>query len=305
MSPSTAPDPGALDPALRQTEPRRPRYFGLDLRRLRRIRRIAFAVLALPLLALGLLCAKFISMPLTQAWHDGAYDQGSYAEASDRLEPVLFANWFEPYLPYLTRGTDLLQQGQDAAAEEQLRTSLEKWEGARDLNQPQHAMCKIRNNLAIAIERQAAGITDPAARADRLFEAEQIIAPCASGGGGGGDGSGGGNGDEDEGTTGGNGERIEQERREADEQAGNDPDARDTGQGGDPGDEPGGGGAPDPGDPVREDPSGQEPPEEAPTQGDSEEQQRQEELEQRNRDANQGDTGEESSGAPQDPVRPW
>ena len=280
--------PEAPDPLV-QDEPKRPRDFGIDVARLRRLRRIVFAILALPILILSLLIVRFVSMPLTQAWHDGAYDEKDYATAADRLGPVDTLNWFEPYLPHLTRGTDLLQQGQDAAAEKELRVALETWQEGRDLNQPAHAECKILNNLAISIERQADQIADPGERGDRLYEAEQLLAPCA-GGGGGGDGEGQGAGNEDEGTTGGNGERIEDKRKEADEPS-EDPPV-------DPSEDPSN-------DPKHEDPSGSEPPEEAPTQGDSTDDAKQDELKERNESAN-GGSGEESEGGDsQAPAKPW
>src|SRR5699024_6436943 len=200
------------------------------------------------------------------------------------------------------KGTSLLQQGEDAAAEEELRLALQEWTEHSDLNSPLHAQCKILNNLAISIERQADLIEDPQQRADRLFAAEELLATCAGGGGGGeGEGQGqggGGSGNEDSETTGENGERVEEKRREADEEAGNDPDARGEDEGGTPGQQ-------DPGDPTREDPEGDGPDEEAPTEGGSEEEQKDDELEQRNRDAQGGD-GEEDSGESQDdPVKPW
>lgn len=290
----------------------RPENFGLDVTRLRRTRAIVFAILALPILALGLLTVKFVSMPITQAWHQSAYEDGAYPTAIERLQPVWVANWFEPYLPHLTRGTDLLQQGENAAAEEELRQALEKWNNGKDLNQPLHAQCKIINNLAIAIERQAEQIEDPAQRADRLYEAEELMAVCGGGGGGGeGEGQGGGgegegqegSGNEDSETTEENGERIREKRREADEEAGNDPDDRGTEQGGQ-GDQPGGDSPPPVGDPKREDPEGDGPEEEAPTDGGSEEQKKQDELEERNRDA-QGGEGEDDTGGDQEETKPW
>lgn len=293
---------------------REARDHGLDRPRLRRVRLITLAVLAIPLLLLTLLALKFVSMPLTQAWHDRAYDRGDHPTAIERLEPVWFANWFEPYLPHLTKGTDLLQEGRNAEAEAELRESLAKWEGGKDLNQPLHAQCKILNNLAIAIERQADEIEDPAARADRLFEAEELLAPCAGGGGGGGDGEGQGGGDEGEGepqegsgnedseATEGNGERIEEKRREADEQAGNDPDERGD-SGGDQ--EEGGQNAPDPGDPKRNDPDGDGEEEEAPEDGGEDGgDPKEDELEERNRDAQGGD-GEDQGGSNENPEKPW
>lgn len=293
--------PAAEDPLV-QDEPRRPRDFGIDVRRLRRLRRIVFAILALPLLALVLLTLKLVSMPLTQMWHDGAYADKDYATAMERLAPVDVANWFEPYLPHLTRGTDLLQSGDDAGAEKELRISLEEWEGASDLNQPAHAQCKILNNLAISIERQADEIQDPGARGDRLFEAEELLAPCGGGGGGGdGEGQGGGNGNEDEPTTGDNGERIEDKREQADREAGKDPAERG-------GDEQEGTPPPtqDPSNsPKQDDPSGTGPTEEATTEGDSDDKQKQDELEQRNESANQGDGTDSTGGAPADPEKPW
>lgn len=300
-------------PLERASRPKgRPENFGLDVTRLRRTRAIVFAILALPILALGLLTVKFVSMPITQAWHQSAYEDGAYPTAIERLQPVWVANWFEPYLPHLTRGTDLLQQGENAAAEEELREALEKWNNGKDLNQPLHAQCKIINNLAIAIERQAEQIEDPAQRADRLYEAEELMAVCGGGGGGGeGEGQGGGgegegqggSGNEDSETTEENGERIREKRREADEEAGNDPDDRDTEQGGQ-GDQPGGDSPPPVGDPKREDPEGDGPEEEAPTDGGSEEQKKQDELEERNRDA-QGGEGEDDTGGDQEETKPW
>lgn len=304
-------------PPLTQDEPRRPADFGLDVRRLRRIRMIAFGILAIPLLALGLLALKFVSMPLTQAWHGAAYADQQYRPAIGRLGPVWVANWFEPYLPHLTKGTDLLQAGDAAAAEAELRIALEKWESASDLNQPMHAQCKILNNLAISIERQADEIEDPAQRADRLFEAEQLLYVCGSGGGGGeeGQGQGGGgqgegeqgtsNGNEDQETTGENEKRVEEKRRQADEEAGNDPDAREKEAPGGQGGEEQGGGAPPPGSPRHEDPSGTGPTEEATTQGETTGNPKEDELEERNRSANQGDGESSSPGQEQDPEKPW
>lgn len=317
-------------PPLAQDSRGRPRDFGLDVKRLRRVRLIVFVILALPILLLALLTAKFVSMPITQATHQSAYEDGDYPGALERLAPVQVVNWFEPYLPHLSEGTDLLQMGQDAEAEAELRTALEKWNEGSDLNQPLHAQCKIINNLAISIERQADEIDDPAGRAERLYEAEVLMQPCAGGGGGGEDDAEGGDGEEGEGeggeegeeeseessgnedseTTDENGERIRDKRREADEEGGDDPDERETeqgeggGEGGGEGDQ-GGGSPPDPGDPRQEDPEGEGPDEEAPTQGESENQEKEDELEQRNRDAQGGDGEDDPDGSSRDPSKPW
>ncbi|MFC7376728.1 hypothetical protein ACFQS2_14135 [Brachybacterium sp. GCM10030267] len=302
--------PAGPPPALAQDTSGRPKDFGLNVRRLRRTRMIVFAILALPILLLALLAAKFISMPITQATHLSAYGDEEYPVAIERLAPVEFLNWFEPYLPHLSKGTVLLQQGEDAAAEEELRTALEEWESSSDLNAPMHAQCKIINNLSIAIERQADQIEDPQARADRLYEAEEMLAACG-GGGGGGDGEGqggqgGGSGNEESETTEENGERVEEKRREADEEAGNDPDERGSEGGSEgEGEEPGGGEPPPPGDPSREDPEGDGPEEEAPTEGDGEQQEKDDELEERNKDAQGGEGEDEPSGSEQDPAKPW
>lgn len=297
-APTPARDDGT-PASLRQDTGGRARDFGLDRKRLRRVRTIVFAVLALPILALALLAGKFVSMPLTQAWHQDAYADGDYGTAIERLAPVQVVNWFEPYLPHLTEGTDLLQQGDNAGAEEELRLALAEWNGGSDLNQPLHAQCKILNNLAISIERQAVDIEDAGERADRLYEAEELLAPCAGGGGGGeGEGQGGGGqGNEDQETTGENGERIREERREADEEAGNDPDDRGT--------EQSGGSPPPAGDPVKEDPEGDGPTEEAVTDGPSEEDSKDDELEERNEDAQGGDGESEEGGTEEDPSQPW
>ena len=293
----------AETPALAQDERGSAKDFGLNVRRLRLTRIIVFAILSPVLIALALLMVKFVSMPIAQATHLSAYEDENYPTAIERLEPVEFANWFEPYLPHMSKGTALLQQGEDSAAEAELRTALDEWNGNSDLNAPMHAQCKIINNLAISIERQADLLEDPQQRADRLFEAEELLAPCAGGGGGGeGEGEGGGGaGNEDSETTEDNGERIEEKRRESDEEAGNDPDER----GGTDGDEQGGTpGQQDPGDPTREDPEGDGPDEEAPTDGNSENDQKDDELEERNRDS-QGGEGEDEGGSEQDPVKPW
>lgn len=300
-------------PALAQDTRGSAKDFGLNRARLRKVRIIVFAILALPILALALLALKFVSMPITQATHLDAYGEQDYPAAIERLAPVQVANWFEPYLPHLSEGTALLQQGEDAAAEAELRIALEEWNSHSDLNSPMHAQCKILNNLALSIERQADLIEDPQARADRLFEAEELLAPCAGGGGGGegegqgqgGGGGGEGTGNEDSETTEENGERVEEKRRGADEEAGNDPDERGTEQGGEGEDQ---GGTPqqqDPGEPKQDDPEGDGPEEEKPTDGPSEEDSKDDEVEQRNRDAQGGDGGDETGGSPQDPERPW
>lgn len=319
--PGTAGQPAgqSIPPSLRQREKGRDRDFGLDTARLRRVRLIVFALLSPLLILLALLAIRFVSMPITQAMHLDAYGSQNYPSAIERLWPVQRLNFFEPYLPHLSKGTALLQQGEDAAAEEELRTALAEWDAHEDLNAPLHAECKIRNNLAISIERQAEQIDDAAERADRLYEAEEIITPCAGGGGGGdgeggeGDGEGGGEGEPQEGqgnedseTTEDNGERVREKRREADEEAGNDPDARGTEQdkqeGEDPGEDPQ---QKDPGDPRREDDEGEGPEEEAPDEGDSEQKSKDDELEQRNRDAQNGDDGEDTGGSNTNPDKPW
>ena len=309
-----APAPaGSRPPALAQDTRGSAKDFGLNRARLRKVRIIVFAILALPILALALLALKFVSMPIAQATHLDAYGEQDYPAAIERLAPVQVANWFEPYLPHLSEGTALLQQGEDAAAEAELRTALEEWNSHSDLNSPMHAQCKILNNLALSIERQADLIEDPQARADRLFEAEELLAPCAGGGGGGegegqgqgGGGGGEGTGNEDSETTEENGERVEEKRRGADEEAGNDPDARGEEQGGEgeeQGDTPQ---QQDPGEPKQDDPEGDGPEEEKPTDGPSEEDSKDDEVEQRNRDAQGGDGGDETGGSPQDPERPW
>ncbi|MEY8655738.1 hypothetical protein [Brachybacterium paraconglomeratum] len=319
MSTSLDPRPAApapdesRPPALAQDTRGSAKDFGLNRARLRKVRIIVLAILALPILALALLALKFVSMPITQATHLDAYGEQDYPAAIERLAPVQVANWFEPYLPHLSEGTALLQQGEDAAAEAELRTALEEWNSHSDLNSPMHAQCKILNNLALSIERQADLIEDPQARADRLFEAEELLAPCAGGGGGGegegqgqgGGGGGEGTGNEDSETTEENGERVEEKRRGADEEAGNDPDERGTEQGGEGEDQ---GGTPqqqDPGEPKQDDPEGDGPEEEKPTDGPSEEDSKDDEVEQRNRDAQGGDGGDETGGSPQDPERPW
>lgn len=285
--------------ALEQDVSGSPKDFGLNVKRLRRTRIIVFALLSPLILALLLLAARFVSMPISQAMHLSAYGDGDYPAAVEKLAPVEFANWFEPYLPHLSKGTALLQQGEDAAAEEELRTALDEWSSHSDLNAPLHAQCKILNNLAISIERQADRIEDPQQRADRLFEAEELLAPCGGGGGGGegGQGGGDGSGNEDSETTEGNGERVEEKRREADEEAGNDPEDREKDEAA-PGQQ-------DPGDPKQEDPEGDGPDEEKPTSGGSEEEKKDDEVEQRNRDAQGGEGEEDPGGGDQDPVEPW
>ena len=311
--PATPAPDESRPPALAQDTRGSAKDFGLNRARLRKVRIIVFAILALPILALALLALRFVSMPIAQATHLDAYGEQDYPAAIERLAPVQVANWFEPYLPHLSEGTTLLQQGEDAAAEAELRIALEEWNSHSDLNSPMHAQCKILNNLAVSIERQADLIEDPQARADRLFEAEELLAPCAGGGGGGegegqgqgGGGGGEGTGNEDSETTEENGERVEEKRRGADEEAGNDPDERGTEQGGEgeeQGDTPQ---QQDPGEPKQDDPEGDGPEEEKPTDGPSEEDSKDDEVEQRNRDAQGGDGGDETGGSPQDPERPW
>ena len=279
----------------------KPADFGLDTARLRRLRIIWFSIIAVPVLVLGLLAVRFVSMPLTQMGVRSAYGDKHYDQSISALGPVEFANWFEPYLPHLSRGTALLAKGDNAGAETELRRSLDLWDKGSDLNKPQHAMCKIRNNLALSIERQANTIADPKKRADRLFQAETIIGPCGSGGGGGGGGDGG-HGNEDKKTTGENGKRIEDKRRDADKKAGNDPDKRpkpDKGKNAkrttqDPSNKP-----------RRQGTSGTAPSVQGTTPAGSEEQKKQDEIDKRNKGAN-GGKGESPSATPSGgEKKPW
>ena len=77
MSTSLDERPGASvpPPAPARESRRRAKDFGLDVKRLRRVRIIVFAILGLPILALALLAAKFVSMPIAQATHLDAYGE--------------------------------------------------------------------------------------------------------------------------------------------------------------------------------------------------------------------------------------
>src|SRR5699024_11520061 len=113
--------------------------FGLDVKRLR-IARVVVRVGHSPLsLAVALLAVRLVSMPITRMRHLDAHGAEDYPAAVERRAPVEFANWFEPYLPHLSEGTSLLQQGEDAAAEEELRLALQEWTEHSDLNSPLHA----------------------------------------------------------------------------------------------------------------------------------------------------------------------
>ncbi|MDO5645995.1 MAG: hypothetical protein Q4G21_09980 [Dermabacter sp.] len=273
---------------------RRGRNHGLNSRTLRLSRLITFAVLAVPLLALGLLTGKFVSMPVLQAYALSAYGGGDFAVAGERSDLLQHGNVFEPYLPSLTKGTALLAAGDATAAQPLLETSLQAWTNGSDLNQPAHAQCKIRNNLAIAMTMNAEAAPDAAAKADALYAAEEVLAPCMSGGGSS-------ENNEDQESTDANGEEIRERREQADSEAGNDPRESPTDE-----DSTGGQEENPENDPRYADPEGEGEDGQSPTP-DPGEQQREEELEQRNKGT--GDGGDPDGDQDGDPdgggVKPW
>lgn len=216
------------DHRMLRKEARKGRNFGINTRNLRRARLITFGLLALPLLALGLLAGKFVSMPLIQAFSLSAYSHQDYGAARERAAFNQNLNMFEPYLPSLTRGTALLKEGQASAARTELEHSLELWNKGSDLNKPPHAECKIRNNLALAMAEEAGQLDDPEEAVTRYAAAEKVLEPCQSGGSSE-------QNNEDKETTGSNGEKIKEKREEAEGQGSGSGDS-DGGEGTDEGD---------------------------------------------------------------------
>ena len=262
---------------------RKGRNFGINVKALRGSRIATFAVLALPMLALALLAGKFVSMPLVQAYTLSAYGNGDYAATGDRAGILETGNYFESYLPRLTKGTALLKAGDAQAAQGELETSLELWGKGKDLNKPPHAECKRRNNRALAMATNAGGTQDPGARAEELSKAEEVLKPCLSGGSSE-------KNNEDKESTGNNGEKIEKKREEAEGESGKGEsegqESEDPNNGENkPGDEN------TPGDDGK---NGEEP-----SPGEKEEQRRQEELRKRN-------NGEEKNeGGKNEETKPW
>lgn len=303
---SAHPSPPPADPARTETRSerrqwaRRGRDTGVDRRSLRRRRLITFAIAGLPLLAAGLLGVKHASMPVLEAISTHAYSQENYDGAWNRAEGLHVANWFEPWLVDFNQGTAKLSAGDLPAAESQLRTSLGAWERGFDLNQPAHAECKIKTNLAITLELrgdEAAAAGDDATQLALYDEAMTILEPCLSGGGSSGE-------NENQGQSDGAGDRIS----EKDEEAGGD---------GEPGDQPADGddqGDPseiqqDPEDePSQADPDGTGDEIDAPTEdgpgGDQGEPQ-EDDLKDRNEDANQGDGDGDETGGEEPGANPW
>ncbi|WP_058234248.1 hypothetical protein [Devriesea agamarum] len=174
-----------------------------------------FGILAVPLLGMFGLSAKFLTMPIVEAYSSFAYYNGNYSDAAHRLDLLEPANWFEPYLIYFNKGTAALAEGKNVEAEQLLRTALSTWNGGWDLNKPHYAECKIRTNLAISIERQADIVQDPAARAARLKEAQAALAHCESGGGR--------DNSDDKSKSSGTAGRLRDKKEQADRQAGKTP----------------------------------------------------------------------------------
>lgn len=193
---------------------RKGRGFGIDRGRFLTLRVIGTLLIAIPVLLLFAGIVRFVSMPLTQAWALGAYSNEQYEDTRDRLGPVEKLNLFEPYLPHLTKGTAFLRENKFPEARGELEKALSEWTTGRDLNKPPHAECKIRNNLAVAMAGEAKAIEDPNERADLLYKAEEILAPCQNGGSSS-------DSNEDKKSTGKTGKQIEEERKEADREAGN------------------------------------------------------------------------------------
>ncbi|MBV7412219.1 hypothetical protein KRX56_05680 [Dermabacteraceae bacterium TAE3-ERU27] len=259
----------------------RPALYGLDRAWLRKVRLIWAAILAVPLLLLSALALKFFSMFVIAHLVVDDYAQKELPAAQERNDSLFFANWFEPYLADYNRGTILLREGKLEQAESSLRAALQNWESSHDLNQPPHAECKIKINLALTLEKKSDDIADAKQRASVLEEAKKLIEPCGNSGDGGkgrgnGKGKGGGQGNKQKGEGQGNenqreGEsakkRIEEKKRQADREAGN-PEEKpgsdksknkdeNEGQDGSKGEQPGQGGPLEPGDQRRRDPGAQ------------------------------------------------
>lgn len=294
--------PRAETRAERRRWARRGRDTGLDRGALRKRRLIVFAIAGIPLAAAGLLGVKHASLPVVEAISTHAYSQENYEGAWNRAEPLQVANWFEPWLADFNQGTARLSGGDLGAAETQLRESLASWENGNDLNQPKHAECKIKTNLAITLERrgdEAGAAGDDETQLALYDEAMTILEPCLSGGGSSED-------NENQEQSDGAGDRIS----EKDEQAGGD---------GEPGEPSEGDGEEEGGDPsdVQQDPN--DDPSQGDPEGDGEEIEspsedgsggdqgdpKEDELEERNEDANQGDGEGEESGSDQPDAQPW
>lgn len=265
-----------------RAQARKGRNFGINTKQLRMGRILGFALAAVPIIVCLLLAAKFVSMPAIQAYALSAYRGEQYSQVDERTGWLDTANYFESYLPALTRGTAKLKDGNAQGAEQDLRESLERWQKGSDLNQPPHAECKIRNNLAIAIAENAQGAQDPAQRAQKLREAEEVLAPCQSGGASE-------QNNEDKESTGQTGEKIQEKREQAEGESGQDGQQdQEQNQEGKNGE-------------STQDPSqGQEQNGENDGSKESEEERKQEELSKRN---NQGE--DSSEGGKNEETKPW
>ena len=271
---------------------RQGRNFGIDRSRFRSLRIIGALLIAIPVLVLTAGIVRFVSMPLTQAWALGAYSNEHYEDARDRLGPVEKVNIFEPYLPHLTKGTAYLRENKFSEARGELEKALSEWTTGVDLNKPPHAECKIRNNLAVAMAGEARGVKDPGERGDLLYSAEEVLAPCQNGGSAS-------DSNEDKSSTGKSGEQIEEERKEADREAGKEEREGPSDKGENDEENP-------ENDPKKTDPDGDGKDGQSPTP-DPEEQKKQEQLKKQNGgdDPSNGEGDDGGKGDDEGVTKPW
>lgn len=271
---------------------RKGRGYGIDRGRFLTLRVIGTFLIAIPVLLLFAGIVRFVSMPLTQAWALGAYSNEQYEDTRDRLGPVEKLNLFEPYLPHLTKGTAFLRENKFPEARGELEKALSEWTTGRDLNKPPHAECKIRNNLAVAMAGEARAIEDPNERADLLYRAEEILEPCQNGGSSS-------DSNEDKESTGKTGKQIEEERKEADREAGNEEREGPSDKGKNDEENP-------ENDPKKNDPEGKGNEGHTPTP-DPEEQKKQDELKKQNGgdDPSNGEGDDDGKGDDEGVTKPW
>ncbi|MGM0386094.1 MAG: hypothetical protein ACQERF_08965 [Actinomycetota bacterium] len=137
----------------------------------------------------GILLVGALGMLLLLLWVSSAlaaraFDDGDLgaAETSYERQEALTRVWPEPWKASYNLGTARLAQAAYEGAVEPLRDALVRVpaavadeDGRLDPASPE---CRVRSNLAAALEGVAAGVGDEQAAASARAEAAEVIAPC-------------------------------------------------------------------------------------------------------------------------------
>lgn len=123
-----------------------------------------------------LVCFKFGFIYIYNEYIIDEYNNNNYSLS---VNPLLFCNWFQPYLPYYNMGNIHYQNGEYEKA-------IDEYKNALELNPGKKKECSVRINLALAIIKTMGEDYDSEEKVEasiaKLKEAREILleAGCAT-----------------------------------------------------------------------------------------------------------------------------